>query len=1143
MSRRRFTGMVVLALTLTVDLSAQESLYTQHIRPTFKQRCFPCHGALKQEAGLRLDTGTFARRGGDSGPVINTDQPDMSVVLERILAADPSVRMPPEGEALAEDQIRNLRTWIANGAESPNNEQPEPAPTDHWAFQKPVRPQITADPEDRWSRNDIDRLICRQHQSRKLQPAPDASAAHLLRRVTLDLTGLPPSINDINDFVANPSQQNYDAIVDKLLASPQYGERWARHWMDVWRYSDWYGRRQQNDVRNSAPQIWRWRDWIVSSLNDNKSYARMIQEMLAADEIAPEDDRTWPATGYLVRNYYSLNPNEWMRHNVEYTGKAFLGLTFNCAHCHDHKYDPITHVDYFRLRAFFEPIGVRQDRVAGEPEPPPFQPYTYAGSRKVVKNGMVRIFDESPAAETWFYTGGDERNRQTDKGSIAPGVPAFLNVPLPEIRPIKLPMSGWYPGARPNIQAALIEEASDHVDSAVAALQLARSEDVDRTSLVEAVQTATAAFDAALTKAIASGEQGALQGKQSLLFDSTNGRRLLQHELPDIRALPDGTTISFDMAILKEGHFNFQLARDSSKGLTALYVGFENGKIMAYRPSSFTEFVVGRYPTDGAARPLRITLTLHPKSDTALLNVIQTSTPATDVLVDDAVIALNEWNPSAHRNQPFTFDCRPGTRVLVDSISIHAAPQSWMWSFEPPDYEDGRDVASIDGWRSHPLSSGSASSVVSSVAGCTSAASAHGDLQQARAALTASSSHIKVAELRLTAAQKQAVSLAATINADNAERDGNEQKIVTSLRQTARAAQLDADAATALWKIADTERQIGQRTLQKEPDKQSESAIADLRQALQEAENTLAIAQKEQQAPPDPNEYQRLSPTTNRQSTGRRTTLARWITHPHNPLTPRVAINHIWMRHFHAPLVETVSDFGRNGKAPVLPDVLDWLAVELVENNWRMKHIHKLIVTSRTYQMSSSVAGLQSSFAIDEDNKLLWRMNTGRMEAEVVRDSVLAIDGTLDRTIGGEVLPNTTALNTFRRSIYYEVFPEDGGNNAVAEIFDAPNPSECFRRTTTIVPQQALALSNSQLIHRSAAKISEELRGADGTTVQAIETAFLKVLSRSPTQQELTTCQNYLSESALADQNDSERGALEGLVRALFNHNDFVTIR
>src|SRR5258705_1301603 len=217
-----------------------------------------------------------------------------------------------------------------------------PGPARHWAFERVSRPGVPEVRDAGRVKNPIDAFLAREHEKRGLTPLPEARKEVLLRRVTLDLTGLPPAREDLHAFLADGSADAYERAVDRLLASPRYGERWGRHWMDVWRYSDWYGRRTTPDVMISYPRIWRWRDWIVRSLNEDKGYDRMVLEMLAADEVAPADDAALPATGVLVRNWYQWNYNVWMKDLVEHTGKAVLGLTLNCAHCHDHKYDPIT---------------------------------------------------------------------------------------------------------------------------------------------------------------------------------------------------------------------------------------------------------------------------------------------------------------------------------------------------------------------------------------------------------------------------------------------------------------------------------------------------------------------------------------------------------------------------------------------------------------------------------------------------------------------------------------------------------------------------------------------------------------------------------------------------------------------------------
>src|SRR5205823_11658944 len=188
----------------------------------------------------------------------------------------------------------------------------------------------------------IDDFLAVEGDKRSLTPVAEAGRRTLLRRVSLDLIGIPPTPQQLRDFLADKSSNAYEKAVDRLLEDPRYGERWARHWMDVWRYSDWYGWRKGKDIRNSSRYMWRWRDWIVESLNADKGYDRMIVEMLAADEIAPEDPDVLRASGFLARNWFRYIRNVWLERTVEHTAKAFLGVTINCARCHDHFFDPIT---------------------------------------------------------------------------------------------------------------------------------------------------------------------------------------------------------------------------------------------------------------------------------------------------------------------------------------------------------------------------------------------------------------------------------------------------------------------------------------------------------------------------------------------------------------------------------------------------------------------------------------------------------------------------------------------------------------------------------------------------------------------------------------------------------------------------------
>ena len=221
----------------------------------------------------------------------------------------------------------------------------------------------------------------------------------------VDLVGLPPTPAEMAEFLADNSPGAYERVVDRLLASPQYGERWGRHWMDVWRYSDWDG--YAAEVRESKPHIWRWRDWIIESLNADKPYDRMIVEMLAADELSPLDPDALRATGFLVRNWYRFNRNVWLEATVEHTSKAFLGVTLNCARCHDHMYDPILQSEYYQFRAVFEPHDVRDDRVPGQ--------------RDTKRDALVRVFDADAARPTFLFARGNEAKPDKEHPLVSRG--------------------------------------------------------------------------------------------------------------------------------------------------------------------------------------------------------------------------------------------------------------------------------------------------------------------------------------------------------------------------------------------------------------------------------------------------------------------------------------------------------------------------------------------------------------------------------------------------------------------------------------------------------------------------------------------------------------------------------------------------
>ena len=295
-------------------------------------------------------------------------------------------------------------------------------------------------------------------------------------------------------------------------------------------------------------------------------------------------------------------------------------------------------------------------------------------------------------------------------------------------------------------------------------------------------------------------------------------------------------------------------------------------------------------------------------------------------------------------------------------------------------------------------------------------------------------------------------------------------------------------------------------------------------------------------------------------STGRRLALAQWIANRQNPLTARVAVNHIWLRHFGTALVPTVANFGKNGKPPSHPELLDWLATELMARNWSMKTIHRLIVTSSAYRMQSTPEAADHNAAIDPDNTYLWRMNPRRMEAEVVRDSVLYLAGQLDTTMGGPEIDAKTGEESRRRSIYFQHAPD--AQMTFLKVFDEASPNECYARNETVVPHQALALANSKLSLTEARLLAKALAAKAPTAPEFVGRAFETVLNRPPSAEERVESEKFLKEQeelfrdpqkltpvkiaegkADKEKLDPRMRARENLVHVLLNHNDFVTIR
>lgn len=337
--------------------AARKVDFGQDIKPLLAERCYSCHGDKKQESGLRLDRKDDALKGGEHGALLVVGKSADSLIVQVTGGLHAEVaKMPKKGDALTADQIGLLRAWIDQGADWPAAlAGAAPTGKDHWAFKAPVRPQPPEPKNKKWVRNEIDRFILARLEKDGLKPSPEADKITLLRRLHLDLTGLPPSIAEVDAFVADKSPNAYEKAVEKLLSSPHYGERWGRHWLDAARYAD-----SDGFEKDKSRQVWFYRDYVIKAFNRDLPYDQFIIEQLAGDQLPNPTQDQIVATGFLRNSMLNeegaIDPEQFrmeaMFDRMDAVGKSMLGLTIQCAQCHTHKFDPVTHEEYYRMFAF-----------------------------------------------------------------------------------------------------------------------------------------------------------------------------------------------------------------------------------------------------------------------------------------------------------------------------------------------------------------------------------------------------------------------------------------------------------------------------------------------------------------------------------------------------------------------------------------------------------------------------------------------------------------------------------------------------------------------------------------------------------------------------------------------------------------------
>lgn len=331
--------------------------FAKELQPLFAERCYDCHGEKKTEAGFRADNLADLLKGGEHGPVILPGNGERSILVQVLADTHAEIpRMPRKKEKLTDEQITLVRKWIDQGAEWPQGGKAGyTANTNHWAFKSPVRPSAPEPKNKRWARTPIDKFILARLEKEKLAPSVEADRITLFRRLSLDLIGLPPTPAQVDAFLADQSPDAYAIQVERLLASPHYGERWARHWLDAARYAD------SDGFEKDKPRfIWPYRDWVINALNRDLPYDQFIIEQLAGDQLPGATQEQIVATGFLRNSMLNeeggIDPEQFRMEGLfdrmDAIGKSVLGLTIQCAQCHNHKFDPISQEEYYRLFAF-----------------------------------------------------------------------------------------------------------------------------------------------------------------------------------------------------------------------------------------------------------------------------------------------------------------------------------------------------------------------------------------------------------------------------------------------------------------------------------------------------------------------------------------------------------------------------------------------------------------------------------------------------------------------------------------------------------------------------------------------------------------------------------------------------------------------
>lgn len=963
-------------LTAPRALAADEVDYARDVQPILAQHCYKCHGADEQESGLRLDTASGVLEGGYSGPALVAGKSGESLIIKALTGTGDVQQMPDQEPPLPEEQIALLAGWIDQGAKLPADEDSvsAAAASDHWSYKPIVRPALPPLANESWLRNPIDAFILARLEAAGLAPSPEADRATLIRRLSLDLLGLLPSVAEVDEFLADESPDAYERLVNRLLDSPHYGERWGRHWLDQARYADSNGY-----TIDGGRSVWKYRDWVIEALNRDLPFDQFTIEQVAGDMLPGATVDQIVATGFhrnTLKNEEGGTDQEQFRveavvDRVSTTSSVFLGLTLGCARCHDHKYDPVSQREFYQFFALLnnsdEPsLPVPTDQQARE------EPALLAEIAQVEKR-LKDLDDNSPG-------------RQADWEQQFAG---RLDVPWTVLEAEQFVSAGGATITRLDDQSLLVEGAIPDKD----------------------IYTIVAPIPA--------------DGMTALRLEVLTDDRLPQRG-PGLAE--NGNFVLSEMALAAQPAGDAAASADTAAGPAATLLIVSQALADYSHESGPVAQAIDGKPETG--------WTIYAEGGS--LNVDRA---ANFILEDDLHGAV-----------------APGSTKLVVTL---------RHEYEQPRYSLGRFRLS--------------------------ATSAPRDV--------------------LAVPDKVRLAMAVPL----AERSDEQKQLVRDEFNRVDKERIPLTMAHAELK-------------QRHQQLASSITTSLVMQERQEPRETHIMIRGDFLRPGAlvrPGVPAVLPPLAAAGDVPNRLDLAQWLVSPQNPLTPRVTMNRLWQQYFGQGLVVTENDFGTQGTPPTHPELLDWLASELIAQGWRLKAMHKLIVFSATYRQSSAYR--PDLAETDPGNKLLGRQPRLRLEAEVIRDVALAASGLLSREVGGPgVYPpqpegiyrftqqvkfwkESTGADRYRRGMYTYFWRSSP--YPFLTTFDTPDANTaCTRRVRSNTPLQALTLANDRVFIELAQGLAARvLREAPQDDAQRIRHAVRLCVAREPSAVESQRLTEFLA--------------------------------